>query len=91
MDNIQQEKVDQFKNVTGVATDRARFYLESSGWNVEVLVYTYHDTRLARKIRFSNFLYQKLFAGTSLAMVIMTLRPNKKVCVFPVTCPKKLG
>ena len=21
----------------------------------------------------------------------MYMRPNKKVCVFPVTCPKKLG
>lgn len=35
-DNSQREKIEQFTNLTGVEADRAKFYLESSGWNIEV-------------------------------------------------------
>lgn len=31
-----QTKVDQFKNLTGVDDERAKFYIESAGGNVEV-------------------------------------------------------
>lgn len=32
----QEEKISQFVGVTGVNDQRARFFLESSGWQVEV-------------------------------------------------------
>ena len=34
-----QTKIDQFINLTGVDADRARFYIESAGGNVEVFNY----------------------------------------------------
>jgi hypothetical protein len=34
-----QTKIDQFINLTGVDADRARFYIESAGGNVEVFSY----------------------------------------------------
>ena len=32
----QSELIASFTNITGVDADRARFYLESSGWNLDV-------------------------------------------------------
>lgn len=41
-DNSQREKIEQFTNLTGIDADRAKFYLESSGWNIEVSnIYNY--------------------------------------------------
>lgn len=34
--NAKTEMINQFKDLTGVPEDRAKFYLESAAWNVEV-------------------------------------------------------
>ena len=31
-----EEQIQQFVGITGVDTDRAKFYLESAAWNIEV-------------------------------------------------------
>ena len=36
MDRSKEDLIDNFVNITGVTNDRARFYLESSAWNLEV-------------------------------------------------------
>ena len=36
MDRSKEDLIDNFINITGVTNDRARFYLESSAWNLEV-------------------------------------------------------
>ncbi|KAK3103612.1 hypothetical protein FSP39_020524 [Pinctada imbricata] len=43
MDNIQQGKVDQFTGVTGADAGRAKFYLESSGWNLELAIQSFFE------------------------------------------------
>jgi len=35
-DKAKQDKIDNFVKITDVDEDRAKFYLESSGWNLEV-------------------------------------------------------
>lgn len=35
-DKAKEDKIDNFIRITDVDRDRARFYLESSGWNLEV-------------------------------------------------------
>ncbi|XP_078332397.1 NSFL1 cofactor p47-like [Crassostrea virginica] len=42
-DNSQREKIEQFTNLTGVDADRAKFYLESSGWNIELAVASFYE------------------------------------------------
>lgn len=41
MEANQQELVDKFTGVTGVDADRAKFYLESSGWMLDVNIFRY--------------------------------------------------
>ncbi|CAC5416111.1 SHP1 [Mytilus coruscus] len=38
-----QTKVDQFKNLTGVDDERAKFYIESAGGNVELAVSSFYE------------------------------------------------
>lgn len=33
----QDETLSEFTNVTGIAADRAKFYLESANWNLQVI------------------------------------------------------
>ena len=35
-DKAKEDMIDNFVNITSVDKDRARFYLESSAWNLEV-------------------------------------------------------
>ncbi|XP_048779746.2 NSFL1 cofactor p47-like isoform X1 [Ostrea edulis] len=42
-DNSQREKIEQFTNLTGIDADRAKFYLESSGWNIELAVASFYE------------------------------------------------
>ncbi|CAH0551762.1 unnamed protein product [Brassicogethes aeneus] len=39
----QEEKVEQFKGVTGANDERARFFLDSSAWQVEVAIARYYE------------------------------------------------
>lgn len=34
-DNEREEMINQFTDVTGVTTDRARFYLEAANWTLQ--------------------------------------------------------
>ncbi|XP_018327189.1 NSFL1 cofactor p47 [Agrilus planipennis] len=38
-----EEKVQQFKSVTGVEEERARFYLESSRWDLEIAIASFYE------------------------------------------------
>ena len=38
-----QTKIDQFINLTGVDADRARFYIESAGGNVELAISSFYE------------------------------------------------
>lgn len=39
----QAEQLAQFLDLTGASEDRARFFLESSGWQLEVIYHKYSD------------------------------------------------
>ncbi len=40
MDESQADKISQFTGVTGVDADRAKFYLESAAWSVDVSTFS---------------------------------------------------
>ncbi|KAL5006746.1 hypothetical protein ScPMuIL_015552 [Solemya velum] len=42
-DNIHKGLIDQFINITGVDSDRAKFYLESSAWNLELAMASFYE------------------------------------------------
>lgn len=57
-DNNQAETLAKFTNVTGVAEDRAKFYLESASWNLqvsEILCVSVYD--FVQKVQVSVFVW----------------------------------
>lgn len=57
MDPGQESLVEQFIKVTEVDRDRAKFFLESSSWDLEVFIYIFIYTVQALKYYMDNILF----------------------------------
>lgn len=68
-DENHDEVLSEFTTVTGIATDRAKFYLESANWNLQVTINIEIDVRNCKSVCnaqcgfisitfFSSFLFQ---------------------------------